>query len=74
MDQHTDEQIQKAIKAQFSDRTILCIAHRLETIIDYDVIMVMGPGGVLLEMGSPAELYRKNGVFTDMCKEAEVIA
>lgn len=74
VDQHTDEQIQKAIKAQFSDRTILCIAHRLETIIDYDVIMVMGPGGVLLEMGSPAELYRKNGVFTDMCKEAEVIA
>lgn len=74
VDQDTDEQIQRAIKAQFSDRTILCIAHRLETIIDYDVIMVMGPGGVLLEMGSPAELYHKNGVFTDMCREAEVIA
>lgn len=73
VDHETDEHIQRAIKAKFNGRTILCIAHRLETIIDYDEIMVMGRGGVLLEFGPPAKLYQRNGVFTDMCKEGGVV-
>lgn len=70
VDFETDKKIQRAIKSKFKDRTVLCIAHRLETIIDYDKIIVMGSGGVLLEMGSPRELYNRNGVFTDMCEES----
>lgn len=73
VDNETDERIQKAIKAKFNGRIILCIAHRLDTIIDYDEIMVMGYGGKLLEYGSPAELYRRNGAFTDMCKGGGVV-
>lgn len=72
VDEETDARIQKVIKKKYHDRTVLCIAHRLETILDYDVIVVMGPGGVLLETGSPRELFRQQGVFTDMCKEAGV--
>jgi ABC-type multidrug transport system fused ATPase/permease subunit len=37
-----DEKIQKMIRTEFEDRTVLCIAHRLRTVIDYDRILVMG--------------------------------
>jgi ABC-type transport system involved in cytochrome bd biosynthesis fused ATPase/permease subunit len=38
----TDEKIQQMIRTEFVDCTILCIAHRLRTIIDYDRILVLG--------------------------------
>jgi ABC-type multidrug transport system fused ATPase/permease subunit len=45
---------------------VLTIAHRLETIIDYDVIIVMDKGKVA-EMGSPRDLLRdESGLFTKM--------
>nr|UJH94608.1 Yor1.3 [Starmerella bombicola] len=72
VDQMTDERIQKTIKSVFSDCTVLCIAHRLETILDYDDILVMGPGGVALEMGPPDKLWETNGIFRSMCNEASV--
>ncbi|CAG8551648.1 12892_t:CDS:2, partial [Racocetra fulgida] len=37
-----DEKIQKMIRTEFADCTILCIAHRLRTVIDYDKILVIG--------------------------------
>lgn len=45
---------------------VLTIAHRLETVIDYDKIIVMDKGKVA-EMGSPLELLAmKNGMFSAM--------
>lgn len=45
---------------------MLTIAHRLETIIDYDKIIVMDKGKVA-EMGSPRELLQdESGLFTAM--------
>jgi ABC-type multidrug transport system fused ATPase/permease subunit len=37
-----DDKIQKMIRREFVDCTILCIAHRLRTVIDYDRILVLG--------------------------------
>ena len=37
-----DEKIQQMIRTEFLDCTILCIAHRLRTVIDYDKILVIG--------------------------------
>jgi len=51
----TDATIQRVIRASFSGATMLCIAHRLETIIDYDSVIVM-QHGVAAEHGAPAEL------------------
>ncbi|RUS27682.1 P-loop containing nucleoside triphosphate hydrolase protein, partial [Jimgerdemannia flammicorona] len=43
----TDEAIQKTIQTEFVDCTILCIAHRLLTVIDYDRILVLDHGKIV---------------------------
>ena len=55
------------LRSQFPDTTLLTIeiAHRLDTIIDYDVVIVMENGRVA-EMGSPQDLLSSCGIFTDM--------
>jgi len=66
MDLETDAQIQATIRRIFADRTILTIAHRLETIIDSDRILVMDNGSVL-EFDSPAKLLRdSNSSFSKL--------
>ena len=66
MDRRTDQLLQQALSETFSDGTILVVAHRLDTIIESDLILVLGHGEVL-EFGSPAELLRREtGSFANM--------
>jgi ABC-type multidrug transport system fused ATPase/permease subunit len=37
-----DAKIQDTIQQEFDNSTLLCVAHRLRTIIDYDRVMVLG--------------------------------
>ena len=67
VDAKTDELLQRTIREKFSDATIISIAHRLDTIIDYDAVLVLGEGRVL-EFGSPADLLAKDGHFSSMVK------
>ena len=60
MDSDTDKLIQQTLRSVFHDCTILTIAHRLHTIIDYDWIMVLDQGRVV-EFDTPAELIQKEG-------------
>ena len=53
----TDREIQRAIRKEFTSSTVLMIAHRLQTVIDCDVIMVLSKG-VLTEFGHPFELLQ----------------
>ncbi len=62
VDPATDELIQRAIRVSFRDCTIICIAHRLQTIRDFDRVIVMDAGRVV-EMGPPDELLRAGGAF-----------
>ena len=48
----TDHLIQNCIKTKFEYATVITIAHRLNTIADYDKVIVMDRGRVK-EMGSP---------------------
>ncbi|CAO3617183.1 unnamed protein product [Cunninghamella echinulata] len=67
VDFDTDKLIQKNISTEFSDSTILTIAHRLATIIDYDRIMVLHHGE-LLEFDSPMNLLNNpDSAFYKMC-------
>lgn len=65
VDMRTDDLIQNILKTKFKESTILTIAHRLNTIADYDKIIVMHRGRVM-EIGAPYELILKGGMFCDM--------
>ncbi|CAG5100511.1 Oidioi.mRNA.OKI2018_I69.XSR.g17031.t1.cds [Oikopleura dioica] len=72
VDNNTDSLIQKTIRESFSGLTILTIAHRLNTIIDYDRVMVLDDGKIV-ELDSPEALFsKKDGIFRSMCDEANV--
>ncbi|KAI8320345.1 hypothetical protein GQ54DRAFT_298726 [Martensiomyces pterosporus] len=59
----TDECMQRTIRgSEFSDSTILCIAHRLRTIIDYDRVLVLDQGKVV-EFDTPGRLIRHEGSY-----------
>lgn len=47
VDQETDMRMQGVLKEVFGDSTIIAIAHRLRTIMDYDRVVVMGEGGIV---------------------------
>ncbi|KAI9501705.1 hypothetical protein GGI26_004219 [Coemansia sp. RSA 1358] len=65
VDHETDQDMQKLIRSEFKDCTILTIAHRLDTIMDSDRIIVMDKGRVA-EVGPPRELIRNNGYFAEL--------
>lgn len=65
IDGETDSFIQRMLRTRFEDTTLLTVAHRLDTIMDYDVILVMADGQVA-EFGSPHELLEMDGVFADL--------
>ncbi|KZT73163.1 hypothetical protein DAEQUDRAFT_808686 [Daedalea quercina L-15889] len=72
VDYETDRKIQDTIAVEFRDRTILCIAHRLRTIIGYDRICVMDAGGIA-EFDTPANLFhRPDGIFRSMCERSTI--
>ncbi|KNC96889.1 uncharacterized protein SPPG_07717 [Spizellomyces punctatus DAOM BR117] len=72
VDHETDARIQETIRTEFRGATLLCVAHRLRTVADYDKILVLSQGTVA-EFGSPYELMTKppgpDAVFRGMCEE-----
>ncbi|ETO72982.1 hypothetical protein F444_11030 [Phytophthora nicotianae P1976] len=68
VDQESDKLIQQTMKERFgnTDQTVLCIAHRIETIMDSDKILVLDAGQVV-EYDSPSTLLQlKNGAFRSL--------
>jgi ABC-type multidrug transport system fused ATPase/permease subunit len=68
IDSKTDQTIQKIIKNEFKDSTVITIAHRLNTIIQYDRVVVMA-NGEIVDQGSPAGLLEKEGIFRELVME-----
>lgn len=67
IDYATDGKIQETLR-EVKESTIITIAHRLQTIIDYDKVLVLDKGQVV-EYDSPWELMsRENGIFRGMCE------
>jgi ATP-binding cassette subfamily C (CFTR/MRP) protein 4 len=57
--------IQRVIREKFQETTVITVAHRLNTIADYDKILVMSAGQIV-EAGSPWQLLQTNSAFSSM--------
>jgi ATP-binding cassette subfamily B protein IrtA len=63
-DPRTELAVRRALATLGDDRTILVIAHRVETIAEADTV-VMLENGAIVERGRPAELLTRNGRFAE---------
>lgn len=71
VDVATDAAIQRTIREEMGNKTLLCIAHRLRTILAYDRILVMADGRVE-EFDTPENLFHAGGHFKEMCDKSGI--
>lgn len=67
LDVDNETLIQEALSKLIQNKTVLIIAHRMRTIANADKIVVL-KDGVVAEQGTPEELNRKNGIYSNMLK------
>ncbi|CEP22757.1 BPT1 [Cyberlindnera jadinii] len=73
VDVETDRVVQDTIRSEFKDRTILTIAHRIDTVMDSDKILVLESGEVK-EFDSPQNLLKnKDSMFYHLCEQGGYI-
>lgn len=73
VDMETDQIIQDTIRSQFKDRTILTIAHRIDTVLDNDKILVLDKGSVK-EFDTPSNLLAdENSLFYQLCQKGNYL-
>ncbi len=70
VDYETDALLQHMVKNEFKDITVLTIAHRIDTIIGYDKILVLD-GGRVAEFGTPKKLIQRGGIFQSLVEESK---
>ncbi|RCK65364.1 Multiple drug resistance-associated protein-like transporter 1 [Candida viswanathii] len=73
VDVETDKILQQTIRTEFKDKTIITIAHRLNTILDSDRILVLEKGEIA-EFDTPSNLLKnKNSLFYSLCKQGGLL-
>ncbi|KAL9189124.1 hypothetical protein ACHAXT_011614 [Thalassiosira profunda] len=70
IDNTTDASIQQMIRENFASATVLTIAHRLNTIMDSDRVLVLDDGNVA-EFDSPSALISQGGIFASMVEKSK---
>jgi ABC-type multidrug transport system fused ATPase/permease subunit len=66
IDGETDAFVQRMLRAKFPETTLITIAHRLNTIMDHDLVLVIDAGQAV-EFASPVELLDKSdGIFSEL--------
>lgn len=67
----TDKLIQSTIRKQFKKCTVITVAHRLNTILDSDRVMVLDAGSIT-EYDTPRKLFEDHGSFRKFMDEARL--
>ncbi|MEE2814812.1 MAG: ABC transporter ATP-binding protein, partial [Actinomycetota bacterium] len=67
LDGVNEHRMREAIDAAAADRTLLVIAHRLSTVVDSDLIVVL-QGGVVVGQGTHAELIESTPLYRDLAR------
>ncbi|MFY1690331.1 ABC transporter ATP-binding protein [Plantactinospora sp. WMMB782] len=70
-DPQAEQVVRRALTAGRGDRTILVIAHRLETVVDADTVVMLEDGSIV-ERGRPAELLARNGRFAEFWRSRQL--
>ncbi|KAJ2733732.1 hypothetical protein IW152_002837 [Coemansia sp. BCRC 34962] len=70
VDLETNTMVQELIRKELKDCTVLTIAHRLETIMNSDRIIVMDKG-TIAGIGAPQDLLAKDGIFAQLVKTSD---
>ena len=65
LDTETEREIQSELREMSAGRSVIMIAHRLSTVVDADMIVVL-EGGVIVESGTYKELITQDGRFAQM--------
>jgi len=72
VDVETDAKLQRTIQVEFASSTLLCIAHRLNTIAYYDRVIVMDEGKIA-EFDTVLNLFdNESSIFRSLCDEANL--
>ena len=67
LDGVNEQRMREAIDAAAADRTLLVIAHRLSTVVDSDLIVVL-QGGLVVGQGTHAELIESTPLYRDLAR------
>lgn len=68
VDPETDKLIQTTIRESFEQCTVLTIAHRLQTVMDNDMVLVIDAGCVI-QYGHPFKLLQSDGCFKELVEK-----
>ncbi|GAV60518.1 ABC_tran domain-containing protein/ABC_membrane domain-containing protein [Cephalotus follicularis] len=68
IDSATDAILQRIIRQEFSECTVITVAHRVPTVIDSDMVMVLSYGN-LVEYDEPSKLMETNSFFSKLVAE-----
>ena len=72
IDVDTDRRIQESIRATCTDVTVITIAHRVQTIVDSDRVLVMD-NGRMMEFDTPARLLQNpQSIFARLVRQANI--
>ncbi|KAI1100526.1 ABC transporter [Jackrogersella minutella] len=70
MDPETDAMIQRIMRDEFGDCTVIMVSHKLDGVMGMDLVVVMDEGR-LVEMGNPAELLKSGGRFAGLVEASD---
>lgn len=65
LDRQTEALVDELVKTEFSDWTVIVVAHRLKTIAEFDKVLVL-QDGVIMEFDSPQNLLARDSMFKNL--------